>query len=73
MLPFAIGGTLLWAIVGLTLLPFRDQLAASGRGSWPAICLAGFLIGLPGIAVMLRHDAGRKRRDAGRNQRATPP
>jgi predicted membrane protein len=61
MLPFAIGGTVAWAVVGLALLPFRRQLETAGHGSWIWTCVAGFLIGFPGIAVMLRHDAQRRR------------
>lgn len=66
MVPFALGGMAVWALVGLVLLLFRDQLAAHGRTDWLWICLAGFLLGLPGLAVMLRHDANRRRRRAGR-------
>ncbi|SDZ38612.1 Protein of unknown function [Micromonospora pattaloongensis] len=65
MVPFALGGMALWAVAGLALLPFRDWLAATGRTNWLGICLAGFLLGLPGLAVMLRHDANRRRRRAG--------
>lgn len=64
MVPFVIAGMAIWAVVGLTLLPFQDHLEASGRGSWIWICLAGFLWGLPGLATMLRHDAHRRRRRA---------
>jgi hypothetical protein len=62
MVPFAIGGMVVWAVVGLVLLPFRDTLDAHGHGDWLAICLAGFLWGFPGLAVMIRHDANRRRR-----------
>jgi Protein of unknown function (DUF2530) len=64
MVPFAVGGIIVWAIVGLALLPFRDRLDAHGHGSWLAICLAGFLWGFVGLAVMVRHDARRRRRRA---------
>jgi Protein of unknown function (DUF2530) len=62
MVPFAIGGIAIWAVVGLALLPFRDTLEAHGHGNWLAICLAGFLWGFPGLAVMIHHDANRRRR-----------
>ena len=62
MVPFAVVGIVIWAVVGLALLPFRDTLDAHGHGDWPAICLAGFLWGFPGLAVMIRHDANRRRR-----------
>jgi hypothetical protein len=65
MVPFAVGGTVAWAVVGLVLLPFHGWLDAHGHGSWLKICLAGFLLGLVGLAVMLRHDANRRRRRAG--------
>jgi hypothetical protein len=64
MVPFAIGGMVIWAVIGLALLPFRDTLQAHGHGNWLAICLAGFLWGFPGLAVMIRHDADRRRRRA---------
>ena len=66
MLPFAIAGTALWAVMGLALLPFRQDLAAHGHGWWLRICLAGVLWGFVGIATMVRHDANRRRRRASR-------
>ncbi len=65
MLPFALGGTGVWALIGLVLLPFRHPPATTGHGSWLWICLAGFLVGLGGIAIMARHDAHRRRRHGG--------
>jgi hypothetical protein len=62
MVPFAIAGIAIWAVVGLALLPFRDTLRVHGHGDWLAICLAGFLWGFPGLAVMIKHDANRRRR-----------
>jgi hypothetical protein len=62
MLPFAIGGMLVWAVAGLVLLLAREWLDRHGHTNWLWICLAGFLLGLPGLAVMLRHDANRRRR-----------
>jgi len=62
MLPFALGGTAVWALVALALLPFRGRLEAAGHGSWLWICLAGILIGFVGVAVMRRYDVGRRRR-----------
>jgi hypothetical protein len=66
MVPFAAGGMAVWAVVGLILLPFRSTLDANGHGSWIAICVAGFLVGLPGLALMLVHDRNRRRRRASR-------
>ncbi len=60
MVPFAVGGIVIWAAVGLVVLAFfRD-----GRENWLWTCLAGFLLGFPGLAVMVRHDANRRRRRA---------
>jgi hypothetical protein len=64
MVPFALGGMAAWAVAGLGLLAFRDELAANGHEHWLKICLAGFLLGIPGLLVMLRHDANRRRRRA---------
>jgi hypothetical protein len=64
MVPFAVGGIVIWAVAGLALLLFRDTLEAHGHGNWLAICLAGFLWGFPGLATMIRHDANRRRRRA---------
>jgi len=62
MVPFAVGGMIAWTVAGLVLLLARDWLAAYGRTDWLWICLTGFLLGLPGLVVMLRHDADRRRR-----------
>jgi hypothetical protein len=65
--PFAIGGIILWAIIGLALLPFRHSLAAHGRSDWLWICLAGFVVGFPGLFTMIRHDRHRRARRATRS------
>ena len=57
MVPFAVGGIVAWAVAGLVLLLFRDWLAEHGHTDWLWICLAGFLLGIPGLAIMIRHDA----------------
>ncbi|HEX5542951.1 MAG TPA: DUF2530 domain-containing protein [Micromonospora sp.] len=67
MAPFAIAGIAAWAVAGLTLLIFfRDWLAEHGHLNWLWICLAGFLLGFVGLAVMIRHDAHRRRRRSAR-------
>lgn len=58
MVPFALGGMAAFAIAGIVLL------LAGARAEWRWICLAGFLSGIPGLLVMLRHDANRRRRRA---------
>lgn len=65
MVPFALAGMAAWAIAGVVLLFFRDQLVEAGREGWLWTCLAGVLWGLPGLAVMMRHDSHRRRRRAG--------
>ncbi|MEW2376693.1 DUF2530 domain-containing protein [Micromonospora sp. NPDC047812] len=67
MVPFALAGMAAWALAGLVLLVFfRDWLSAHDHQDWLWTCLAGFLWGFPGLAVMMRHDANRRRRRAGR-------
>ena len=57
MVPFVLGGMVVWLIAGLAVLPFRHS-----HPSWFWICVAGFLWGLPGLAAMIWHDARRRRR-----------
>ena len=64
MVPFVLAGLAVWALLGLTLLVFRTELIEAGRGIWLWICLDGFLAGLPGLALMVVHDANRRRRRA---------
>jgi hypothetical protein len=63
MVPFAVAGIVAWAVAGLVLLIFfRGWLDDHGHENWLWTCLAGFLIGFLGLAVMIRHDAGTRRR-----------
>lgn len=62
MVPFAVAGIVAWAVAGGVLLLMRDWLAEHGRLDWLWTCLAGFLLGFPGLAVMIQHDARRSRR-----------
>jgi hypothetical protein len=64
MVPFVAGGLIVWAVLGLILLANRSAMVAQGRGGWLSICLAGFLVGLPGLALMIVHDRNRRRRRA---------
>jgi hypothetical protein len=59
MVPFAVGGIVIWAVIGLALW-------IAGRDGWAGICLAGVLWGIPGLLIMLRHDANRRARRAQR-------
>jgi hypothetical protein len=56
MVPFAVGGTGLWAIAGLILW------AADAPTEWLRICLAGFLLGLVGVAAMVVRERYRRHR-----------
>ena len=66
MVPFALAGIAVWVLVGLVLLANRSALVEQGREEWLAICLAGALIGLPGLATMVVHDRNRRRRRSAR-------
>ena len=50
-------GTIVWAIALVACLLLRDQLTAEGRGWWVGSCLAGFLLGLPGLWFVRRRRA----------------
>ena len=70
--PYAIAGIVVWAIIGLVLLLFRNTLSAHGHTDWLWICLAGVLLGFPGWIVMIRHDRHRSaRRAAGTDQESS--
>jgi len=62
MAPFAVVGIVSWAVLGLVLLSFRGWLSAHGHLNWLWTCLAGFLLGFVGLAVMVRHDRRRRTR-----------
>lgn len=55
MVPFAVAGTGVWAVVGVILL------LAGGPEDWLWTCLAGFLLGLVGVVLMVVHDRRRTR------------
>ena len=58
MVPFALAGMAAFAIAGVVLL------LAGARHEWLWTCVAGVLVGIPGLLTMLRHDANRRRRRA---------
>lgn len=64
MVPFVVVGLAVWAVVGVAMLSCHRTLVSAGHGSWLWICLAGFLVGIPGLLAMLRHDAHRAARRA---------
>jgi hypothetical protein len=64
MVPFAVAGIVGWAVLGLALLLFRDWLSRHGHMNWFWTCVAGFVWGFVGLAVMIRHDRHRRARRA---------
>ena len=58
------GGTVLWLVAFIVLLPFHGWLSRTGRTDWLWCCLAGFGLGLVGIWYC------RARRDAIARSRA---
>ncbi|MED7949620.1 DUF2530 domain-containing protein [Streptomyces sp. BE20] len=58
------GGTVVWFVAFLVLLPFWGTLSDHGHGNWPWICLAGSGLGLIGLWYC------RARRDAIARSRA---
>jgi len=61
MMPFAVGGTVLWTAAGLILFLYKDELEARGLAMWLWTCLAGVIGGLLGIIVMYVRDRRRRR------------
>ena len=51
-------------VLGLIFLAIRPTMVEHGNEGWIAICFAGVLVALPGLALMLVHDRNRKRRRA---------
>jgi len=58
MLPFALAGLGAFVVAGVLLRVLH------GPDSWWWTCVAGFVVGIPGLLTMLRHDANRRRRRA---------
>jgi Protein of unknown function (DUF2530) len=56
MTPLALGGMAIWAVAGLVLW------IVSAPDGWLWVCVAGFLLGLPGWAFMRGHDRRRAAR-----------
>ncbi len=67
MVPFALVGMGVWLVLGVVALAGHGWLTAHHHQNWLWICVAGFLLGLPGLAMMSVHDRNRRirRRRAG--------
>jgi hypothetical protein len=48
-------GTGIWFLAFVALLPFWNWLGDHGHRIWLWTCLAGWILGLLGSAIMLRH------------------
>ena len=66
MVPFVLTGMAVWLVLALLCLIFKDTLDAQGRGQWLSICVAGFVVAIPGLGLMIVHDRNRARRRRGR-------
>jgi hypothetical protein len=54
-------GTALWFVAFVVLLPFYGWLGDHDHRIWLWTCLAGWVLGLLGLAIMSRHRrAGRR-------------
>jgi hypothetical protein len=56
MVPFAVAGLAAFVVAGLIVW------LANGPDSWLDTCIAGFIVGIPGLITMLIHDRNRRRR-----------
>jgi hypothetical protein len=54
-------GTALWAVALVVMLLLRADLEDDGRGWWIWTCVAGFALGLLGIAYCVRRRAAIRR------------
>jgi hypothetical protein len=58
MVPFAVGGLAGFVVAALIVW------LADGPDRWLQTCVAGFLVGIPGLITMIIHDRNRRRRRA---------
>ncbi len=59
----AAAGTALFAVLSVVLLVVRGALDAAGHGWWLGVAVAGFGLGLIGLAYCLRRRNGRRGRE----------
>jgi Protein of unknown function (DUF2530) len=69
MVPFVVTGMAVWLLLALVCVIFKSTLDEQGRGHWLSICVAGFVVAIPGLALMIIHDINRTRR----RRAAQPP
>ena len=58
MVPFAVAGLAGFVVAALVVW------LADGPDRWLRTCIAGFLVGIPGLITMIVHDRHRRRRRA---------
>jgi Protein of unknown function (DUF2530) len=58
MVPFAVGGMVGFAVAAVIVW------LTGAPADWLRVCVAGFLIGVPGLITMIIHDRHRRRRRA---------
>jgi hypothetical protein len=58
MVPFAVAGLAGFVVAGVIVW------LAGGPDSWLRTCVAGFVVGLPGLITMIIHDRNRRHRRA---------
>jgi hypothetical protein len=51
-------GTAVWFVAFIGLLPFYGWLGRHDHRIWLWTCLAGWLLGILGYSIMLRHRSG---------------
>jgi hypothetical protein len=58
MVPFVLGGMGVWALLGVIFW------VAGAPADWIRICVAAFVIAIPGLGLMIVHDRNRRARRA---------
>jgi hypothetical protein len=57
-------GTIAWVVALIVCLVARDPLAAAGRTWWIWVCVAGAVLGLPGLWYVRRRRAAYRAAEA---------
>jgi Flp pilus assembly protein protease CpaA len=66
-------GTALWAVALVAAVVFRERLRDGGHLWWVGACLAGFVLGLVGLAYTRRRAAAIARDEAAARASANGP